>query len=124
MTASGQIWSTVLYSRGADYRTIPAEEGINPSPSVTVNITSGKALVTITSRKIGGSVKTSFAITGSTSRDGDFHQSLDSSTSMTFAVEGLNNGPNTFTLVYTISSDKLYVGEAVEDRSIIVVPLP
>jgi hypothetical protein len=132
-------FSSILYDSSHYYSNseVPPTPDSNPSPSASVNITSGKALVILTSGiHAGEGGWVSFAISGSTTRNGDFHQALGApagycqTSSATFVATGLTNGPNTFTLVYnsgyTPTGDFFpeYIISSFYDRSIIVIPLP
>jgi hypothetical protein len=104
-----------------------------PGPSVTVNITSGKALVILTAY-IGNdndyASYMSFAVSGSSTVTPSWAYSLiheNTTTSVggirasaTFVMEGLTNGSNTFTAKYCVDGGTGMFG----GRSIIVIPLP
>jgi len=103
-----------------------------PGPSVTVNITSGKALVTLTTRIANGSLGfayMSFAVSGASTVAASDNTSImlydpaghfEIRASATYVVTGLTNGSNTFTAKYRESGG----ASTFADRSIIVIPLP
>jgi hypothetical protein len=105
-----------------------------PGPSVTTNITSGKALVIITARvnspSSGGWAYMSFAVSdASTVPPYDVHSLgvgtnsanlLSLGASATYVVTGLTNGSNTFTAKYRASGGTC----SFSCRRITVVPLP
>ena len=103
-----------------------------PGPSVTVNITSGKALVTLTTRIANGSLGfayMSFAVSGASTVAASDNTSImlydpaghfEIRASATYVVTGLTNGSNTFTAKYRESGGP----STFADRSIIVIPLP
>jgi hypothetical protein len=113
------------------------------NPATTANITSGKALVTVTANITATGTRSAgvvqgfeaFAVSGATTIAANDAQSVmvgvtGSSTnadtvqdqvSATYVVTGLTNGNNTFTLNYRSSG-----GDTItySNRSIIVIPLP
>jgi len=105
---------------------LPFEEGDpNPSPSVTAEITSGKALVMITVNICQGDV--GIMITGNTTRGPDENPVLTASghegnfpatTSGQYIITDLTNGPNTFTLMFKNNYGTF------DQKQIIVIPLP
>jgi hypothetical protein len=103
-----------------------------PGPSVTVNITSGKALVILTAYIQPPSnqfAQMSFEVSSNSMAgvipvtglmlDNDMTQAAIQA-SATYVVTGLTNELNTFTAKYRVSSGTAMFA----DRSIIVVPLP
>lgn len=102
----------------------------SPGPSVVVEITSGKALVTLTAGiwpsgtpTADGQGRMMFEVTGASSIPPNFTRSLmvrkPTQASATYVVSGLTNGSNTFTAKYSAEFSNVNF----TDRSIIVTPL-
>jgi hypothetical protein len=105
-----------------------------PGPSVTVTITSGKALVILTANihsDINKLAVMSFAISGNTTDLPSWYECLmlgaiSATTeniiqaSAMYVRTGLSNGSNTFTAKYMVTGGTGYFAK----RSIIVIPLP